>query len=235
MKLRGLSSAGNKPVLLARLRKGLADKEQIGVVAEKTATTSKKKASNALAAAFPSIAHWQPLVVLKDIMAEPENPTFSKPHAPTIEIDQAAFVPIKHNFTATFERPDFKSEYEVFDRGRNGRIKLDKDRKPTRVKNPQKNGRIDPAFVMQHKLSTRSSPVEFMATFLPFKENHYSTASTKELSSFSLFAKWTNLKASLAGAGEGGACYHDWRFFRQENLGSTLGCTYSMVWHHHQE
>lgn len=86
---------------------------------------------------FPSTAHWQPLVALGDIVAELENPTFSKHHAPTIEMDQAEFIlikhnftdtiPIKHNFTGTFEHPDFKGEYEVFDRGCNCHVKLDKD------------------------------------------------------------------------------------------------------------
>ena len=45
----------------------------------------------------------------------------------------------------------------------------------------------------------------------------------KKLPSFSLFSKWINLKATLAGAGEGGSCYHDWRPFSAKELRKYFG------------
>ena len=79
------------------------------------------------------------------------------------------------------------------------------------------NGRVHDSFLKKHSLSVYSTPADFVAAFLPFKSNLYSTQK-KEYPTFDLFARWTNLKATLAGAGEGGICYHEWKLFSPREL-----------------
>ena len=59
---------------------------------------------------FSDDAYWQNLIPLEDVVPEPENPSFSQPRAPTIEEKDAGFVPVKHNFDETFERPKFEGK-----------------------------------------------------------------------------------------------------------------------------
>ena len=121
LKERNLRVTGNKAELLSRLRKGLSDKVPVGA---KKADRTEKKASNSLAAAFLSTVFWKPLVALEDIIVELKKSSFRKPLAPNINADQAEFVPVKHNFTDIFDRPEFKGGYEEFERGPNVRVEL---------------------------------------------------------------------------------------------------------------
>ena len=88
----------------------------------------------------------------------------------------------------------------------NGNIKRGKDSNQVKTKQPRKKGRVREDFLEKHGLSHHSAPVYFVSSFLPFKSNCYSTHQ-KEQISFDLFLRWKNLKAKLAGAGEGGSCY----------------------------
>ena len=56
---------------------------------------------------FSKDAYWQYLVPLEEVVPEPDNPTFKTPRAPTMAEDEAMFVPVKHNFDETFDRPVF--------------------------------------------------------------------------------------------------------------------------------
>ena len=87
-----------------------------------------------------------------------------------------------------------------------GNIKRGKDGNPVLKKQPRKKGRVIEDFPEKHGLSHHSAPSDFVSPFLTFKCNGYSTHQ-KEQISFDLFARWTNLKATLSGSVEGGSCY----------------------------
>ena len=62
-----------------------------------------------------------------------------------------------------------------------------------------------------HKLSPDSRADEFSEVFLPFSMNEPDV--NKEMVSFELLTKLTNLKATITNAGPGGVCYHDFHPF----------------------
>ena len=65
---------------------------------------------------------------------------------------------------------------------------------------------VDPAFIANHNLSHKTKPEDFVVLFLPFGKNQQGT---KDMVSFELLTKRTNLKSTLEGAGKGGTCYTD--------------------------
>ena len=122
--------------------------------------------------------------------------------APTIDKEYESFVPIKQTFAETYNRTSFDETYERVEKTRRCNIKRSKDGNLIKTKQPRKKGRVREDFLERHGLSHHSAPADFVSTFLPFKCNGYSTH-RKEQISFDLFARWKNLKATLAGAGEG--------------------------------
>ena len=73
-------------------------------------------------------------------------------------------------------------------------MKLDKNRRPKKFKNPITKGRVNPTFTHEHSISSKISPDGFIVYSIPFKEKKYSTKQKNKSPSFSLFAKWTNLR-----------------------------------------
>ena len=65
---------------------------------------------------------------------------------------------------------------------------------------------VNPVFIAKQNLSHNTKPEDFVGLFLPFSKNQQGK---KEIVSFELRIKWTNLKATLAGAGKGGMYYKD--------------------------
>ena len=65
---------------------------------------------------------------------------------------------------------------------------------------------MDPEFIAKHNLSHKKKPEDFVGLFLPFGKNQQGK---KEMVSFELLTKWTNLKAKLEGAGKGRTYYTD--------------------------
>ena len=105
---------------------------------------------------------------------------------------------------------------------RRGNIKRGKDGNRVKTKQPRKEVRVREKFLGNNGLSHNSAPEDSVSPFLPFKSNGYSTHQ-KEQISFDLFARWTNLKATLAGGGEGGSCYYDWTPFSARELRQHFG------------
>ena len=81
-----------------------------------------------------------------------------------------------------------------------GNINSGKDGNQVKTKQPQKKGGAREEILKKNGLSHHSAPADFVSPFLPFKSNGYSTH-RKEKISFDFFARWTNLKATLSGAG----------------------------------
>ena len=62
-----------------------------------------------------------------------------------------------------------------------------------------------------------------METFLPFNNNPYTSRLKQYFTRFELLTKWTNIKARLAGAGEGGVCYREFFPFTIKELRQHVG------------
>ena len=80
-----------------------------------------------------------------------------------------------------------------------------------REENIRKKGYTNPRIISNHKLSPDSRPDEFSEVFIPFSMNK--PDGKKEMVSFELLTKLTNLKATITNAGPGGVCYHDFHPF----------------------
>ena len=172
---------------------------------EKKISTRK----NELGEIFAEGAYWEPLQCSKVVVLEPENPTFHRPYAPTIKEGHRDHVPIKHNFTQTFERREFEGTFMEPQRYANGIIKKNKDGSPLMEEMPRKKGRVKTSFLKKHNLKSDSHPADFVNAFLSYRNlrqrfKHDPGVSIKTLT------KWTNLKATLSRAGEGGTIYSDW-------------------------
>mgnify|MGYP003333161701 CR=1 FL=1 len=61
---------------------------------------------------FTSTAYWKPLDCEAAVAEEPENPSFKKAYAPTINKEFAEYIPIKHSFSKQFERKAFSGMME---------------------------------------------------------------------------------------------------------------------------
>ena len=69
-------------------------------------------------------------------VVEPANPTFRIARAPTIPADEAGTVPIKYNFSETFQIPDFSGKRVTYERNRRGEVKKDVNGKPIKIISP---------------------------------------------------------------------------------------------------
>ena len=91
-------------------------------------------------------------------------------------------------------------------------------------------GCVEPAFIAKHHLSQKPKPEDFVGLFLPFGKNQQGK---KEMVSFELLTKWTNLKAILAGAGKGGTYYTDCFTLSVEEVREHVGFMSFMDFHLH--
>jgi hypothetical protein len=152
------------------------------------------------------------------IVEEPGN-TIRNARAPTVPRDEATSVPIKHNFTETFDRPIFSGKQQVQKMHNNNKKVFDADGNP--VMESVQRQKITPRrdFLLKHKLSVHSDPVEYADAFFPWTENPYSPG----LLSMAQLTTFTDLKAKLANAGPGGVCYPDWVDFTVDELRQHIG------------
>ena len=112
---------------------------------------------------------------------EPINP-FPLARAPTVSAEEAAVQPKpKQNFSQLFDRPVFKGDNK---------------------------GKPRSAFLEQYHLTQDSTPVEFVDAFFPMYENKVKDGNGDPFLSMEYLARNTNLRATLAFAGE--ATYDDW-------------------------
>ena len=79
-------------------------------------------------------------------------------------------------------------------------------------------GTVNPEFIKKYNLTPSTSPAKYADIFLPFSTN---VVNGKEYPSFQLLTKWTNVKASHAGAGE--TCYKDFKPFGIAELRQHIG------------
>ena len=150
---------------------------------------------------------------------EPANPTFSinKPRAPTIPAKDVDFVPIEHNLDKQFDIPPFVATKEKYLFDCRKALRHDAVGKPLTRRIPLDKGCVNAAFKRKHSLSKTSRPQDFAEAFLPFKDDR----KVKNHMSFQLLTRWTNLKASLASAGN--LTYTDYRDFSERELRQHFG------------
>ena len=97
---------------------------------------------------------------------------------------------------------------------------LDKDKNKIFDTETRTEGCVDPSFIAKHKLGIDTTPEEFVSLFLQFGKNQHGS---KEFISFELLTMWTNLKATLAGAGKGGTYYTVFTPFSVEEIRHHIG------------
>ena len=225
LRIRGQKLSGNKQEMLDRLKKALEEKVP---VAGATKSKPKKKKSKSRSdgekgmGAFPSTSFWKILSPDNEPTAEPSNPTFREPRAPTVEERDAKYVPVKFNFSSyKFDIPIFSAFVERISRWVNGRDKKDKEGKVQTEKHRRESGCVDPKMIKKFKLTAESRPEDYAEIVLPFNKNVQS--GKKEMLSFCQMKNWTNCKASLADAGRDGTCYPDFKEFSTHEIRQHLG------------
>ena len=223
LKLRLLPTTGKKAALIERLNKAMHDKvKRYHSFAEAKAAMTKKpepkQVTNEMKR-FPTTAKWHPLKPKARSVLEPANPTFSinKPRAPTIPAKDVDFVPIEHNLDKQFDIPPFVATKEKYLFDCRKALRHDAVGKPLTRRIPLDKGCVNAAFKRKHSLSKTSRPQDFAEAFLPFKDDR----KVKNHMSFQLLTRWTNLKASLASAGN--LTYTDYRDFSERELRQHFG------------
>lgn len=221
--LRGQKVYGRKEDMLLRLREALQNKIPVNLsnttMNNKMKSTKKKKKQSITG--FPDSAFWKVLDADEDVALEPENPSFKNPRAPTIDEKDATRIPQKHNFSKySFPIPMFTGKTTRVARYASGTIKKHRNGYPKYEEVVREEGQVEPNFINKHGITKKSTPDEYAELFLPFRKNN---SAGKEWLSFEQIQKWTNLKASLAGAGPGGTCYKEFKPFSVTEIRQHFG------------
>jgi hypothetical protein len=134
LKLRQQSTYGVKFKLKERLIQALDKKvpkhtDESLAKKKAAATEAKKKNTTQGLSSFSKNAFWKELQPNLAVVQEPTNPSFKiqRVHAPTVPQEDAAHVPVKHDFDHTFDVPPFAGKTTAYvltepkGRGRNKR------------------------------------------------------------------------------------------------------------------
>ena len=218
LKKRNAPVGGKKNELVKRLKKCIEDKVVVG--GKNKEKSSKPRKNNGLGS-FIDGAYWKILEPESNAVVEPVNKTFKKCREPTIDKDAADyFVPIKHNFSFKLKIPSFMGMIDTIICWANGKPKLNKDGTMLKEKKKIEKGTVDPDFMHKHNLTPSTTPSEYIELLLPLDKNMHGS---KEMFSFDLATKWTNMKAVFANAGPGGNCYTDYIPFTPTELRRHVG------------
>ena len=116
------------------------------------------------------------------------------------------YVLVRYHFNTHVSRPLLTGNRRKYKVNRHGDVIKDKLWKERFDTDTRTKGCIEPSFIAKHYLSHKTKTEYFVGLFLPFGKNQQGN---KEMVSFELLTKWTNLKSTLAGAGKGGTYYTD--------------------------
>ena len=163
LRKRGLASSGNKPVLLERLQKAMAEKTP--VLEEGTHDNTQEALNDDN---FSSNAYWRSLDPTVDVVDPTKNA--EDLHSPTepAEASQRSQQPEKKSFPDSFDRPVFLGKVKVPQFQQNKRKKIDATtseqvyKEEARVKGSPKL-----EWLKKHNLSPTSRPVDFFEAFVP--------------------------------------------------------------------
>jgi len=194
-----------KQALQERLREALEHKLPVFSMEDLSKEKSKGKPKVDDMSAFALGAFWKELTPDIDV-DEPTNEGFVSARAPTVPEEDANIQPRpKQSFSQKFDRAVFtgstttKTSYTKAD-GTPG------FRTTTTIRN---KGRPNAEFLHSHHLNKDSLPVEFVEAFFPMYTNKELDENGEPYLSMEYLAKNTNMRATLAFAGE--ATYdHQW-------------------------
>ena len=130
----------------------------------------------------------------------------------------------RFNFPNKFERESFNEESYFYMFDRRGNIKVDKNDRPILEKKKRMSGQPKVAWLENNRLSPVSHPVSFMEVLLSRDGTPEEKRRRRHMKRVSLFTDWknyTNLKASLCGAGQD--IYKDWYEFTVEEMRMRIG------------
>jgi SAP domain len=203
LKKRGLVLFGKKAELIERLKQGMA----LRVPLQPIGAGNVRNRNVLQIAGFSVTAKWKLLEHLQEEVQEPVN-TFAS-HAPTVPAEDAAFVPIKHNFAEKFQRDDFTGVDRVPKIHKNKKVMKDRNGVTMYEDKVRQYGIPDVDFLKRNKLTYRSTPVKFVEAFLPVSDDVYKETKC----SIERWCRYTNLKAMLSFAGEKNYPYPDFKPF----------------------
>jgi len=209
-KERKLSTNGNKTKLVATL---LANPNgRAPPIIRSTGTRDKNKEDAPLTGFHPD-AKWRQLthsiVPVQEPVGRPRNlvgPTAYKENEQEFK---------KFNFDEEFDRPPFtvtSQEYEVDNKGN---IHRDRKGEPKWAKPIIEQGRANPAWLEKNKLTSKSHPADWFSALLPDKR---SPENPNHIVSIADWTTFTNCKAWLANAGQGGLIYQDFKEFSAKEV-----------------
>jgi Transposase IS4 len=214
------SSNLKKNDLKERLTLAIQNKVQVTVFGDLDSKKKKggKRESITDMTGFAPGAHWQPLIHDPVQVEEPTN-TIVRARAPTVPRDESYTVPQKFSFKETFDRPLFKGRHFI------PKVDSSGQRVPGQMDIVIRQKLVArKKFQELHHLSRHSDPVEFADAFIPWNSNVHGD----KLLSMSMLTTFTNLKASLANAGNTGNCYPEWTPFSVKEVRQFLGV---QIWH----
>ena len=196
----GQPVGGRKVVLLERLKMALF--QQIAI--QSTNNNPQQTMDNLNG--FSPNAKWRPLVAMEEAMEEPDNAA-PLMHAPTIPVEDAEFVPQKHNFAERFDRGCFVGKEKV--------PKLHHNGVPVRVNGKQQMeervniiGGPKGDFLLEKGLNESSKPQDWFNAFLPiFDGKGKNPQNVNTQFWMHKWAFWTNQKAISCSVGVPGGVY----------------------------
>ena len=207
LKKRGLSAAGLKEPLVARLKEAI----QKGTPIIQNLDENK---ANTAGDAFTPGAHWELLECDGEYINESIPRGF---RAPTVPSGENATVK-KRNYKVKFDRMAFTGLTELPKRHRNGAIAKKRDGSIIFETKAHTNTEVNMTFVRKHKLNVDSSPVYWFKAFLPVTNTDVGAKTYSIQHSL----MWTNLRATLEQAGISGK-YADFKSFTLHELLQHLG------------
>jgi len=202
--LKGLS---NKAAFVGKLQEAL--QHQLPVFSEEqlAAQEKKEKEKNRKPdnmSCFPIGAYWKALEPTVDV-EEPVNEGFQDARGPQVLKENAGVPPMpKKQFVERFDRPVFTGRVTT----RVPRQKADGTTGYDTQSKIREKGGPKPSFLEKHRLNKDSSPVELVDAFFPMYANRERDANGDPHVSMEVLAFNTNLRATLASAGE--VSYSDW-------------------------
>ncbi|CAB9519576.1 unknown protein [Seminavis robusta] len=208
-----------KEGLLERLREALKTEVKVRIFGDVIRKSEKKKdkRKNDDLSEFAPGSYWEPLNPKEEAVEEPEN-TIRNARAPTVPADEAGSVPVKHNFAETFDRPIFTGKRTVPKYHSNGKRIMQEGRQVNESV-MREHLSLRQEFLRKNKLTQYSDPVEYANAFLPWDENLHDP----KWLSISKLTTFTNMKAQLSNAGDGGTCYRDFKPFNVKEIRQFLG------------
>ena len=148
-----------KAVLLERLKMALF--QQIPI---QSTNNYPQLTTNNLNGFSPN-AKWRPLVPMEEAMEEPDNAT-PLMHAPTIPVEDAEFIPQKHNCAERFDHECFVGKVKVPKLHHNGvPVRVNAKQQMEQRVNIKDGPEAD--FLLEKGLNESSKPQDWFKTFLP--------------------------------------------------------------------